>query len=126
MALSPYYAGHTWPDYVFREFPKMVDGVVVQNSDEELEVLTRKPAVDAPAAAPVGPDGAPVDIAALLAQLAAMQAKIDAMPATPVPAPVDADGVDERSELLGQAEARGIAVDRRWGSDRLRAALAGG
>lgn len=108
MALSPYYAGREWPEYKFVEWPKWVDGVLCQNADEELEVLQR------PQAAPAPPSE---DVTAMKAKLAEMEAKLAAMS-------LDADGVDERAELIGQAEAHGITIDRRWGVERLKAALA--
>ena len=66
MAQSPYYAGVEWPAYVFREYPKMVNGVIVQHADEEAVAL----------AAPVVPavDPRDAEIAALRAQLAAQVA----------------------------------------------------
>ena len=49
-------------------------------------------------------------------QLAAMAAQSE-----PEPAPA----VDERGALLEEAAQRGIPVDRRWGVEKLRAALNG-
>lgn len=34
------------------------------------------------------------------------------------------DATDERAKLFAEAEAKGITVDRRWGVDKLKAALA--
>ena len=110
MAQSPYYAGREWPEYKFVEYPKMVNGVVVDNADREAEVLADA-AITAPA--PV------VDVSALMAQIAALKAQVAAQPM------LDADGVDVRAELIGQAEAHGISIDRRWGVDRLKSALNG-
>jgi len=33
-------------------------------------------------------------------------------------------GVDERAKLFAEAEAKGVTVDKRWGIDKLKAALA--
>lgn len=52
----------------------------------------------------------------------------DPEPAAPAADPGDGDDADDageptRAELLAEAERRGIAVDRRWGVERLLAAL---
>jgi type IV secretory pathway VirB10-like protein len=40
------------------------------------------------------------------------------------PPPADDARDDERSALIAEAEAAGIAIDKRWGIDRIKAALA--
>lgn len=124
MALSPYYASATWPAYQFREFPKMLTpnqqpgesteewqrrAVIVNNEDEELAALeAMDPAVRPPA---------PVDVGAMQRQIEALMAQVAHLTAKP-------EAPDERAPMWAEAEERGIFVDKRWGIDRLRAALA--
>ena len=81
MAHSPYYAGVEWPAYVFREYPKWVNGVLVESPDAEAEALA------APKVPVVDPRDA--EIAALRAQLAA-QVQLDIAKADAADAAVEA------------------------------------
>lgn len=109
---SPYYAGAVWPPHVHREYPKWVNGVLVEGAEAEAELLAAPPVAAAPTS--VTPSA---DMAALLAQLAEANAKLAAMT-------LDADGVDERAELIGQCMAHGLEIDRKASVEELRAALA--
>lgn len=62
----------------FLEYPKMVNGVVVHNADEEAALAPAEP---------------------------------------------EAEQTDERAALLQIAAEKGVAIDKRWGADKIRAAL---
>jgi hypothetical protein len=94
--------------YTFREFPKMIkiDGreVIVEDAEEEAAAWD--------AAGLVQPKEESVeDLAAQIEALKAMLASKGA-------------AVDERSEMIAEAAKRGIEVDKRWSTERIRAALA--
>lgn len=94
--------------YVFREFPKMIiiEGKqkIVQDAEEEAS------AWDAAGLAQPK-DESVEDLNAQIEALKAMLANKGA-------------AVDERSELMAEAEKRGMEVDKRWSTARLRSALA--
>ena len=136
MAQSPYYASHTWPTHVHREFPKWVGARLVGNADEEAAALA-----DQPEHAPAAPLANANDIAELKAQVAALTALLTARAPSPEPVQVerpiaapDAPVVafvappnaqaDARETLWADCEQRGIPYDRRWGVERVRAAIA--
>lgn len=41
------------------------------------------------------------------------------------PPPADEAPADERAALIAEAEAAGVTIDKRWGIDRIKAAIAG-
>ena len=51
-------------------------------------------------------------------------AAVEGAEADPDPMDADGDGKVSKAELIAEAERRGVTVDRRWGVDRLREALA--
>lgn len=42
------YSKFRFPEYVFREYPKMVDGVIVNSADEESAMLSLDPSPQIP------------------------------------------------------------------------------
>jgi hypothetical protein len=94
--------------YVYREFPKMiiVDGkqVIVDDAGEEESAWE--------AAGLAQPKEESVDD--LNAQIEALKAMLASKGAA----------VDERSEMIAEAAKRGIEVDKRWSTERIRSALA--
>lgn len=94
--------------YVFREFPKMItiEGkqMIVADAEEEAAAWD--------AAGLAQPKEESVED--LNAEIESLKAMLAAKGAA----------VDERSALIAEAGKRGIEVDKRWSTERIRAALA--
>ena len=108
LKITNFHYSQAFPPYTYQEYPKWIrmegyEDALSQNADHEAELLARPPRS---AHGPLAPAPQP------------------AVPATPeAPARTLQGENDEREILLQIAEERGIKVDKRWRTERLRATV---
>ena len=111
MSASIQYANVKFPPYAYAEYPKWVTApggkaVIAEDRAHEIEIMQSAPE-------PEPPPPSPKEMA-LQAEIAALTEMIAQQ----------SDAPDEKTDLIRQAEAKGIIVDKRWGIDRIRSAIA--